>query len=116
MYKRIFVILALAFALFVTECWGAAKTSSRPAVLSAAQTGCGGIEQPPCPPPSITNTFSPGTPRGVYDFTTTGDGILVVQFDTVLAPGFSLTVTVNHSLDPLDPNVRSEERRVGKEC
>jgi hypothetical protein len=86
MHKRIFVFLALALALFVAP--------------SKAQSLCGGGgDQPPCP--SITNTFSPGTTTGTYDFRSTGDGLLVVQFDTVLTT-FSLTVTINHNIDPFD--------------
>jgi len=79
-------LIALAISLFGTQCW--------------AQTTCGGIEQPPCPL-SITNTFSPGTTTNTYEFF--GDGRLVVRFDTVLTT-FTLTVTVNHTIDPLDPN------------
>jgi len=83
MFKRIFGFLALAFALFGTESWA-----------------CDG----PCPPaPSITSTFSPTVKTNTYDFSLTGDGKLIVQFDTVLTT-FTLTVTVNHTIDPLDPN------------
>lgn len=89
MRKPIFVLIALAISLFGTQCW--------------AQSLCGGEEQPPCPP-SITNTFGPGTTTGTYDFSSTGDGILIVRFVTVLDPGFNLTVTVNHNIDPFDPN------------
>ena len=85
MCKRIFALLALAISLFGTQCW--------------AQ--CGGIDQLPCP--SITNTFSPGTTTATYDFSSTGDGILIVRFVTVLTT-FSLTATVNHTIDPFDPN------------
>lgn len=87
MRKLMFAILALAISLFGTQCW--------------AQTECGGGL--PCAP-SITNMFSPGTTRGVYNFTATGDGILIVKFRTVLKM-FSLTVTINHTLDRLDPDV-----------
>jgi len=88
MCKRIFALFALAISLLGTQCW--------------AQTTCGGIEQPPCPL-SITNTFSPGTTTGTYDFSGTGDGIITVKFVTVLTT-FTLTATVNHTIDPLDPN------------
>jgi len=85
MRKPIFGLIALAFSLFGTQCW--------------AQT-CDG----PCPPPpSITNTFGPGATTGTYDFSGTGDGILIVRFVTVLTT-FNLTVTVNHTIDPFDPN------------
>jgi hypothetical protein len=87
MSKRIFALLALSISLFGTQCW--------------AQ--CGGELQPPCPP-SITKTFSPGITTNTYDFSGTGDGTLIVDFVTVLTT-FTLTVTVNHTLDPLDPNV-----------
>ena len=87
MSKRMIALLALAISLFGTQCW--------------AQTICGGIEQPPCP--SITNTFSPGTTTGNYDFSSTGDRILILRFVTVLTT-FTLTATVNHTIDPFDPN------------
>jgi len=86
MCKRILALLALSISLFGTQCW--------------AQTTCGGVEQPPC---SITNTFSPGTTTGTYDFSSTGDGVLIVRFVTVLTT-FTLTVTINHTIDPFDPN------------
>src|SRR6266581_9466425 len=86
MCKRIFALFALAISLFCAP--------------SRAAT-CGGIDQSPCP--SITNTFSPGTTTGTYDFSTTGDGVLIVQFSTVLT-AFTLTATVNHTIDQVDPN------------
>jgi hypothetical protein len=88
MCKRMFALVVLAISLFGTRAW--------------AQESCGGEEQPPCPV-SITNTFSPGTTTATYDFSRTGDGVLVVQFSTVLTT-FSLTATVNHTIDPIDPN------------
>jgi hypothetical protein len=87
MRKLMFALLALTFSLFGTQCW--------------AQS-CGGETQPPCAPPPITNTFSPGTTEGVYDFGI--DGRLVVDFDTVLTT-FTLTVTVDHTIDPIDFSV-----------
>src|ERR1700682_6502571 len=96
MCKRVSVFLALAFAFFGTQCW-------------AVQQSCigthdieGGDPQQHC-----TNTFSPGNTEGVYDFTGTGDGKLIVHFVTVLMT-FSLTVDVNHHIDPLDPHVFPE--------
>src|SRR6266568_2942598 len=86
MCKRIFALFALAISLFCAP--------------RRAAT-CGGIDQSPCP--SITNTFSPGTTTGTYDFSTTGDGVLIVQFSTVLT-AFTLTATVNHTIDQVDPN------------
>jgi hypothetical protein len=105
MCKPMSALVALVIALLAAPSWAAAKTPSSLAILPAARPDCGGIEQPPCAP-SITNTFSPGMTRGVYDFTATGDGRLVVDFDTVLTT-FTLTVTVSHPTDPLplDPNV-----------
>jgi hypothetical protein len=84
MFKRIFAFLALGFALFGTESWA-----------------CDG----PCPPPppAIMNTFSPTITTNTYDFSGTGDGRLVVAFDHVLTT-FTLTVTVNHNIDALDPS------------
>lgn len=80
MFRRIFALLALAFALFGTQCWAQCVETE-------------GL--------SCTNTFSPGTTTGTYNFF--GDGTLTVQFETVLTT-FSLTVTVNHTIDPIDPN------------
>ncbi len=86
MFKRIFAFFVLAFALFGTRCWATTCSFEGEGV------------------PSCTNTFSPATGgnTGTYEFF--GDGRLIVQFDTVLTT-FSLTVTVNHTIDPLDPNV-----------
>jgi hypothetical protein len=106
MRKPMFALIVLAIALFGTQCWAAAKTSSSPAVSSAAPqefTFCGGEEQPPC---VIPNPFTPGlngTTRGVYDFGV--NGLLIVDFVTVLRP-FTLTVTTQFPAAPnLDPNV-----------
>jgi hypothetical protein len=79
MCKRMFALLALAISLFGTQCW--------------AQENCFGEGGVSC-------TFSPGTTKGVYDFTGTGDGKLVVDFDIVLTT-FTLTVNVSHPSDPL---------------
>ena len=81
MFIRIFGLFALAISLSGTQC---------------RAVPCGVEEAPPC---SITNTFSPGQTEGVYDFTSTGDGKLVVDFVTVLTT-FTLTATVNHTIDP----------------
>jgi hypothetical protein len=83
MFKWIFAFLALAFSLFGTQCWAATCSSE-----SAA--------------PSCTNMFSPTDTTGTYEFF--GDGKLIVKFGTVLTT-FNLTVTVDHTIDPLDPNV-----------
>ena len=91
MCKRVSVFLALAFALFGTRCW--ASIGPQTCTPSESQ-GC-------------TNTFSPGVTEGVYDFTGTGDGKLTVHFVTVLMT-FNLTVTFNHTIDPLDPHVFPE--------
>jgi hypothetical protein len=85
MFKRTFVFLALAFALFGTQCWAITCPQNHGAPL-------------PC-----TNTFSPGTTTNTYDFSGTGDGVLTVQFVTVLTT-FNLTVTVDHNIDAFDPD------------
>jgi hypothetical protein len=90
MCKRILGLLAVAFSLFGTQCWAATCSSE-----SAA--------------PSCTNTFSPTDTTGTYEFF--GDGELKVRFGAVLTT-FNLTVTVNHTIDPLDPN----EFRTGTVC
>jgi hypothetical protein len=88
MCKRMFALLALAISLFGTQCW--------------AQTSCNEVEGPPC----IQNTFSPGLGNNerVYDFTGTGDGLLVVHFVKVLTT-FNLIVTVDHTIDGLAEGV-----------
>ncbi len=88
MFVRIFGLFVLAISLFGTQCWA---------------VPCGVEGAPPCPP-SFSNLFSPGNTHGVYDFTSTGDGKLVVDFVTVLAP-FTLTVTVDHTIDGLAEGV-----------
>jgi len=100
MLKRILAILALALALSASQCWAGPKTAgARGASPGVVPQFC---ESCPAAPPPITNTFSPGqNVEHVYDFTATGDGKLVVNFDTVLSPGFTLTVTVVHVNDPL---------------
>jgi hypothetical protein len=84
MGKRILTLFALSLALFVTPSWA---------------TTCIGGEGLSCP-----NTFSPTNTTNTYDFSASGDGILIVQFDTVLTT-FVLTVTVNHTIDPIDLTV-----------
>src|SRR5258708_20432039 len=84
MSKRIFVLLALAISLFGTQSWaGTCNNDSIEGVVSC------------------TNTFSPTDTTGTYEFF--GNGRLIVQFETVLTT-FTLTATVNHTVDPLDPN------------
>jgi hypothetical protein len=97
MRKRIFVILALfalAFLLFVTPSW-AASSSNCDSTLGDN------------PAWSITCHFVPG-PSGsaTFDFTPQGDGIMTMQFETVLTT-FDVTLTANEFTvipNPLDPN------------
>jgi hypothetical protein len=84
MCKRIFALLALAFGLFGTQCWAASCTPSEEGL-------------------SCTNTFIPTSTTNTFDFSNSGNGILIVQFNSVLTT-FGLTVTVNHNIDPFDPN------------
>lgn len=94
MFIRIFGLFVLVFALFGTQSQAATSTCVATSDLDVP------------PPPSCPNTFTSGNggvTTGVYDFTATGDGKLIVSFDTVLDM-FTLTVTVNHTIDPLDPN------------
>src|SRR6202790_2596435 len=86
MFIRIFGLFALAISLFGIQC--------------RAQENCFGGEGV-----VVSCNFSPGITEGIYDFTGTGDGRLVVDFVTVLPPGFTLTVTVNHNIDHLAPGV-----------
>jgi len=81
MFKRTFAFLAVAFALFGTQCWAQA---------------CG-VEEANC------HTFSPNNTTFTYNFV---DGSkLTVQFVTVLTT-FDLRVAVSHPTNPLplDPN------------
>jgi hypothetical protein len=84
MYIRVLAFFVLAFLVLVTPSW--------------AQINCGDT----C---SITQSFSPGVTTGIYDFTATNDGFLMVQFDTVLT-NFNLTVTLSFPTNPLplDPS------------
>ena len=84
MCRRVFALLALAISLLGTQCW--ASTCSNDATTGVV---------------SCTNTFSPTDTTGTYEFF--GNGRLIVQFNTVLTT-FTLTATVNHTIDPLDPN------------
>lgn len=84
MCKRIFTLLAIAFGLFGTQCWAATCTPGEEGM-------------------SCTNTFDANDTTNTYDFSSTGDGVLIVQFNTVRTP-FSLTVTFTHTIDPFDPN------------
>jgi hypothetical protein len=94
MFTRIFALFVLAFGLFVTQARATTSTC----------LGSGEEEAPP----SCSNTFTAGgVTTGVYDFTATGDGKLIVSFDTVLDT-FTLTVTVNHTIDPIDNTVFPE--------
>jgi hypothetical protein len=89
MLKRTFAFLALAFGLFGTQCW-------------ATVTVCTVTDDVPSPIP-CSFTFSPGVTANTYDFSASGDGIVTVQFETVLTT-FTLTVTVNHTIDLFDTN------------
>ena len=84
MSKRILALLVLAISLFGTQSW--AGTCSNDSIEGVV---------------SCTNTFSPSDTTGTYEFF--GNGRLIVQFETVLTT-FTLTATVNHTVDPLDPN------------
>jgi len=84
MCKRMLALLALTISLFATRCWAGTCSPSEEGV-------------------SCTNTFSPDNTSGTFDFSGSGNGVLVVQFNTVLTT-FSLTATVNHTIDPIDPN------------
>lgn len=82
MRKPIIALFALAISLlFGTQCWAAS--------CSDDETG------------SCTNTFSPTDTTGTYEFF--NNGHLVVHFETVLT-SFSLIVSINHTIDPIDPN------------
>jgi hypothetical protein len=93
MRKSMFALLALAISLFGTPCWAAICSNPPPTTIASATTDV----------VSCTNQFSPTVTTATYDFSSTGDGILIVQFKTVLTT-FTLTATVNHTIDPLDPN------------
>jgi hypothetical protein len=81
MAKRILVLLVLSLALFITPSWAATCITD------------GG---------NCSNTVSPTDTIAVFDFSSGGNGVLTVQFDTVLTT-FTLTVNLNNTIDPLDP-------------
>lgn len=85
MSKCRFALLALAISLFGTQCWAST---------------CSPVSEGPV---SCTNTFSPTDTTGTFDFSGSGDGKITVSFVTVLTT-FTLTATVNHTIDPFDPN------------
>ena len=85
MRRPMLALLALVISLFGTQCW-------------AQETGCVTNEGG-----GITCTFNPTATTRTFDFSATGDGKLVVSFVTVLTT-FTLTATVNHTIDPFDPN------------
>jgi hypothetical protein len=80
-YIRTLLFLAFSVVLLASPGWAAT---------------CGGSEATSC-----TNTLTDGDTRAVYEFG--ANGRLVVQFDNVLTT-FVLTVTLNNTIDPLDPN------------
>ena len=84
MRRPMLALIALAISLFGTQCWAS--------TCSPGEVGA-----------SCTNTFSPTDTTGTYDFSGSGDGVLIVRFVTVLTT-FTLTVTINHTIDPFDPN------------
>ena len=93
MRKPMFALLALAISLLGTQCW-------------AQETGgCGTLTEGG----SVSCTFSPTTTTNTYEFG--NNGRLTVKFVTVLTT-FTLTVTVDHTIDALDPN----EFPVGTVC
>jgi hypothetical protein len=87
MRKPIFALIALAISLFGTECW-------------AQESACGSNEGG-----GVSCTFSPTSTTNTYNFG--NDGTLIVKFDTVLTT-FTLTATVNHTIDPIDFTVFPE--------
>jgi len=95
MYIRVLALFALAFLVLVTPSW--------------AQINCGGDFPTPC---SITNSFSPGTTSGTFDFSQGGYGIITLKFDTVLT-SFTLTATLDATIDPIPV---SEEFPAGTSC
>jgi hypothetical protein len=91
MRKPMFALLALAISLLGTPCWAAICSNPPPTTTTSATTVV----------VSCTNQFSPTVTTATYDFSSTGDGILIVQFRTVLTT-FTLTVTVNHTIDKIN--------------
>jgi hypothetical protein len=81
-YIRVLALAALSWMSFATPNWAATCVTDG--------TSC-------------TNTVSPTDTTAIFDFQQAGNGILIVQFDTVLTT-FDLTVTLNNTIRPLDPN------------
>jgi hypothetical protein len=93
MRKAIFALIALAISLLGTPCWAAICSNPPPSTILAPTTDV----------VSCTNQFSPTVTTATYDFRSTGDGFITLTFLTVLTT-FNLTATVNHTIDPFDPN------------
>jgi len=81
-YIRALAIAALSLLLFAAPNWAATCVTDGS---------------------SCTNLVSPTDTTAIFDFQQGGNGILIVQFDTVLTT-FTLTVTLNGTFHPLDPN------------
>ena len=81
MYTRILTFVAILLFLSTAPSWAATCVTD------------GGF---------CSNIVSPSDTTAIFDFTENGSGYLVVQFDTVLTT-FTLNVTVNNTIDALDP-------------
>jgi hypothetical protein len=81
-YIRVLALAAFSLLLFAAPNWAASCVTDG--------TTC-------------TNPVSPADTTAIFDFQQSGNGILIVRFDTVLT-SFGLTVTLNTSIRPLDPN------------
>lgn len=86
MYAKLAVFVA--FFLFLLSAPSRAQVSSTPCNSVGDGNNC-------------FNSFSPGVTTGVYDFTGSSNGILTVQFDTVLT-NFNLSVSLNSTIFPTD--------------
>jgi hypothetical protein len=81
-YTRALAFAALSLVLFAAPNWAATCVTDG--------TSC-------------SNTVSPADTTAIFDFQQSGNGILIVQFDTVLTT-FDLIVTLNTTIHALDPN------------
>ncbi len=92
MSRPMLALLTLAISLFGTQCWGAICSNPPPTTTTSPTTAV----------VSCTNQFSPAVTSATYDFTSAGDGFLKLTFLGTVQTTFTITATVNHTIDPFD--------------
>src|SRR5260370_17807473 len=92
MSRAMLALLTLAISLFGSRCRRANCSTSPPTTTTSPTTAV----------VSCTNQFSPAVTSATYDFTSTGDGFLKLTFLGTVQTTFTITATVNHTIDPFD--------------